>query len=67
MKVEELRIGQKIKHPQYGIGEVKAITEQSVDIQFSDLKRTIAPPRTWNDFRLPAEPATTSTLEASRV
>jgi len=43
MKVEELRIGQKIKHPQYGIGEVKAITEQSVDIQFSDLKRTIAP------------------------
>jgi hypothetical protein len=43
MKVEELRIGQRIKHPQYGIGEVKAITEHSVDIQFSDLKRTISP------------------------
>ena len=43
MKPEELRIGQKIKHPQYGIGTVTAITEHSVDILFSDLKRTIAP------------------------
>ena len=43
MKVEELRIGQKVKHPQYGIGEIKTITEHSVDIQFSDLKRTISP------------------------
>ncbi len=43
MKVEELHIGQKIKHPQYGIGEVKAITEQSADIQFGDVKRTLSP------------------------
>src|SRR5688572_9279712 len=43
MKVEELHIRQKVKHPQYGIGTVVAITEQSVDIQFSDVKRTVAP------------------------
>jgi hypothetical protein len=43
MKVEALHIGQRIKHPQYGVGVVRAIAEQSVDIQFDDLKRTIAP------------------------
>jgi phosphatidylglycerol:prolipoprotein diacylglycerol transferase len=29
------------------------------------LKRTLAPPRSWNDFRLPAQPTNPSTLEAS--
>ena len=43
MKVESLYIGQKVRHPQYGTGVVTAITEQSVDIQFNDLKRTLAP------------------------
>jgi hypothetical protein len=43
MKVEALHIGQKIRHPQYGVGTVTAITEQSADIQFDDLKRTVAP------------------------
>ena len=43
MKVEALYIGQKVRHPQYGTGVVTAITEQSVDIQFNDLKRTLAP------------------------
>jgi hypothetical protein len=31
------------------------------------LKRTLAPPRSWNDFRLQSEPATASTMEASHV
>ncbi len=43
MKPEALHIGQKIRHPQYGVGTVTAVTEQSVDILFNDLKRTIAP------------------------
>ena len=43
MKVEALHIGQQIRHPQYGLGVVTAITESSTDIQFSDLKRTISP------------------------
>ena len=43
MKVEALHIGQKLRHPQYGTGVVTALTGHSVDIQFDDLKRTIAP------------------------
>lgn len=53
MKVEALHIGQQIRHPQYGIGVVKALTESSADIQFSDLKRTISPQT--SDIQ-PAEP-----------
>lgn len=43
MKVQALHIGQQIRHPQYGLGEVTALTESIADIQFSDAKRTIAP------------------------
>ena len=43
MKTESMHIGQRVKHPQYGIGTVKALSEHSADIQFSDLKRAISP------------------------
>jgi hypothetical protein len=43
MKVEALHIGMRVKHPQYGLGVVKTITEQSADVQFDTGKRTIAP------------------------
>jgi len=53
MKVEDLHIGQQIRHPQYGLGVVKALMEGSVDIQFNDVKRTVAPQT--SDIQ-PAEP-----------
>jgi hypothetical protein len=43
MKAEALHVGMKVRHPDYGIGVVKAITEHSADIQFDTGKRTISP------------------------
>ncbi len=39
----DLHIGMKVRHPRYGVGAIKALTEHTAEISFDDAPRTVAP------------------------
>jgi hypothetical protein len=56
MKSEALHIGMKVEHPEYGTGVVKALSEQSADILFDGVLRSVSPEISHLE---PAEPMVT--------
>ena len=56
MKSEALHIGMKVEHPEYGTGVVKALSEQSADILFDGVLKTVSPEISHLE---PAEPMVT--------
>lgn len=44
MNLASLHIGQRVRHPQYGCGHVKTLSETAAEIQFEDgARRAVAP------------------------
>src|SRR4026209_1849466 len=41
--VQSLHIGMQVRHPRYGVGTIKALTQHTADITFDDDPRTVDP------------------------
>src|SRR3954470_1732321 len=61
MNIESLHIGMKLRHPQYGVGVVRSLTEHTAEIAFDDAPRTIAPAS--SDLQQAEATATVSELQ----
>ena len=57
MKIESIRMGQRVQHPQYGTGTIRGIAPVTAQIQFDDgNERTVVPESAGLE---PAEPQAT--------
>jgi hypothetical protein len=43
MRIQSMHVGMKVKHPDYGVGTVKSVSEHLADIRFDSGLRTLAP------------------------
>ena len=43
MKIQSLTVGLRVKHPQYGVGVVKSVSEHLADVRFDDALRSLDP------------------------
>ncbi|MBI3881153.1 MAG: hypothetical protein HY301_13960 [Verrucomicrobia bacterium] len=58
MKIESIRIGMRVRHPQYGSGSVLSLTHHAAEIAFADGHRSVAPETSGLE---PDEPAASVT------
>jgi hypothetical protein len=43
MKISEIHVGMQVKHPEYGLGKVKSVSEAAAEINFNTGIRTLDP------------------------